>query len=156
MNPKLSDFGLSRLMTSAANANVIATATALGYRAPELTKLRKATTRSDVYSFGIVLLELLTGKSPAEATSGDQTAGMELPEWVASIVKEEWTNEIFDLELMRGSAPSEDELISTLQLAMNCVAPSPGTRPSMTDVSRQLDETLRKPEHTTSSDSSAM
>lgn len=57
----ISDFGLSRLMTPAANANVVATAGSLGYRAPELTKLKKATTKSDVYSFGIVLLELLTG-----------------------------------------------------------------------------------------------
>lgn len=59
----ISDFGLSRLMTPAANANVVATAGSLGYRAPELTKLKKATTKSDVYSFGIVLLELLTGNS---------------------------------------------------------------------------------------------
>lgn len=57
----ISDFGLSRLMTPAANANVVATAGSLGYRAPELTKLKKASTKSDVYSFGIVLLELLTG-----------------------------------------------------------------------------------------------
>ncbi|MCO5569867.1 hypothetical protein L7F22_023581 [Adiantum nelumboides] len=159
VNAKLSDFGLSRLMTTAANANVIATASALGYRAPELTKLRKATTKSDVYSFGIVLLELLTGKSPGETASTDQTAGMDLPEWVASIVKEEWTNEIFDLELMKGSAPSEDELINTLQLAMNCVTPSPGSRPAIEEVMRQLEETLNKPDQgrqTTSSESSAV
>lgn len=159
MNAKLSDFGLSRLMTTAANANVIATASALGYRAPELTKLRKATTKSDVYSFGIVLLELLTGKSPGETASTDQTAGMDLPEWVASIVKEEWTNEIFDLELMKGAAPSEDELINTLQLAMNCVTPSAGSRPAIEEVTRQLEETLNKPDQgrqTTSSESSAV
>lgn len=159
MNAKLSDFGLSRLMTTAANANVIATASALGYRAPELTKLRKATTKSDVYSFGIVLLELLTGKSPGETASTDQTAGMDLPEWVASIVKEEWTNEIFDLELMKGAAPSEDELINTLQLAMNCVTPSAGSRPTIEEVTRQLEETLNKTEQgrqTTSSESSAV
>jgi serine/threonine protein kinase len=181
LGPRLSDFGLSRLMTSAANAAVVATAAALGYRAPELTKLRRATPRSDVYSFGVVLLELLTGKSPADAAAGggEHTAGLELPEWVASIVKEEWTNEIFDLELMRGGSssvgsgsgsggahgPSEDELISTLQLAMNCVAPSPSARPPMADVSRHLDDILRRPEHnsaaamptntTTSSDSSS-
>eukprot|EP00250_Pteridium_aquilinum_P019829 c24590_g1_i1 orf=204-2549(+) len=159
MHAKLSDFGLSRLMTTAANASVIATASALGYRAPELTKLRKATTKSDVYSFGIVLLELLTGKSPGEAASADQTAGMDLPEWVASIVKEEWTNEIFDLELMKGAAPSEDELINTLQLAMNCVTPSAGSRPAIEEVTRQLEETLNKPEQgrqTTSSESSVV
>ena len=41
-NAKIADYGLSRLMTAAANTNVIATAGALGYRAPELSKLKKA------------------------------------------------------------------------------------------------------------------
>lgn len=63
-NAKISDFGISRLMTAAANSSVIAAAGALGYRAPELSKLKKATTKTDVYSFGVILLELLTGKSP--------------------------------------------------------------------------------------------
>ncbi|URD84563.1 Leucine-rich repeat receptor-like protein kinase [Musa troglodytarum] len=81
-NAKISDFGLSSLMTSAASSNVIATAGALGYRAPELSKLKKANTKTDAYSLGVVMLELLTGKSPAEVTNG-----MDLPHWVASIVK---------------------------------------------------------------------
>jgi serine/threonine protein kinase len=61
VNACISDYGLSRLMTPAANANVVATARSLGYRAPELTKIKRASTKSDVYSFGIILLELLTG-----------------------------------------------------------------------------------------------
>ncbi|MCO5550970.1 hypothetical protein L7F22_004465 [Adiantum nelumboides] len=140
-NAKLSDFGLSRLMTQAANSNVIATAGALGYRAPELTKLRKATTKSDVYSFGIVLLELLTGKAPGEGpSSGPAEATMDLPEWVASIVKQEWTQEVFDLELMKGRAPGDEELINTLQLAMHCVKLAPLERPEMSEVLLQLEQ----------------
>ncbi|KAI5068329.1 hypothetical protein GOP47_0017152 [Adiantum capillus-veneris] len=141
-NAKLSDFGLSRLMTQAANSNVIATAGALGYRAPELTKLRKATTKSDVYSFGIVLLELLTGKAPGEGPSSGPTEGttMDLPDWVASIVKQEWTQEVFDIELMKGRAPGDEELINTLQLAMNCVTLAPLERPEMSEVLQQLEQ----------------
>jgi len=59
--PKISEYGISRLMTPAAVSNVIATAGSSGYHAPELTKSNKPTTKSDVYSFGILLLELLTG-----------------------------------------------------------------------------------------------
>ncbi len=59
--PKISEYGISRLMTPAAVSNVIATAGSSGYHAPELTKSKKPTTKSDVYSFGILLLELLTG-----------------------------------------------------------------------------------------------
>ncbi|KAK9154052.1 hypothetical protein Sjap_001532 [Stephania japonica] len=134
-NPKISDYGLSRLMTTAANSNVIATAGALGYRAPELSKLKKASTKTDVYSLGVIILELLTGKSPGEAMNG-----VDLPQWVASIVKEEWTNEVFDLELMRDASTSGDELLNTLKLALHCVDPSPAARPDVQQVLQQLEE----------------
>ncbi|CAN6362028.1 unnamed protein product [Urochloa humidicola] len=136
-NPKISDFGLSRLMTTAANSNVLAATGALGYRAPELSKLKKANAKTDVYSLGVIILELLTGKSPAESTNG-----MDLPQWVASIVKEEWTSEVFDLELMRDAAagPVGDELMDTLKLALHCVDPAPSVRPEASEVLKQLEQ----------------
>ncbi|KAK9075412.1 hypothetical protein SSX86_003735 [Deinandra increscens subsp. villosa] len=134
-NPKIADFGLSRLMSAAANSNVIATAGALGYRAPELSKLKKANTKTDVYSLGVIILELLTGKSPGEAMDG-----VDLPQWVASIVKEEWTNEVFDLELMKDASVIGDELLNTLKLALHCVDPSPSARPEVQLVLQQLEE----------------
>ncbi|KAL7184231.1 hypothetical protein ACSBR2_026392 [Camellia fascicularis] len=139
-NAKISDYGLSRLMTAAANSNVIATAGALGYRAPELSKLKKANTKTDVYSLGVIILELLTGKSPGEAMNGT-----DLPQWVASIVKEEWTNEVFDLELMSDANAIGDELLNTLKLALHCVDPSPSARPEVRQIVQQLEE-IRPPE----------
>ncbi|KAG4953258.1 hypothetical protein JHK87_038852 [Glycine soja] len=135
VNAKIADFGLSRLMTTAANSNVIATAGALGYRAPELSKLKKANTKTDVYSLGVILLELLTGKPPGEAMNG-----VDLPQWVASIVKEEWTNEVFDVELMRDASTYGDEMLNTLKLALHCVDPSPSARPEVQQVLQQLEE----------------
>lgn len=134
-NAKISDYGLSRLMTASAAANVIATAGALGYRAPELSKLKKANTKTDVYSLGVIILELLTGKSPGEAMNG-----VDLPQWVASIVKEEWTNEVFDLELMKDASTIGDELLNTLKLGLHCVDPSPSSRPEIQQVLQQLEE----------------
>ncbi|BAF28966.2 Os12g0107700 [Oryza sativa Japonica Group] len=140
---KIADFGLSRLMTTAANSNVLAAAGALGYRAPELSKLKKASAKTDVYSLGVIILELLTGKSPAETTNG-----MDLPQWVASIVKEEWTSEVFDLELMRDgdNGPAGDELVDTLKLALHCVDQSPSVRPDAREVLRQLEQIRPGPE----------
>ena len=135
-NPKISDVGLSRLMTTAANTTVIATEGSLGYRAPELSKLKNATTKTDIYSLGVIILELLTGKSPSEGPDG-----VDLPQWVASIVKEEWTNEVFDVELMREDTfNSSDELLNTLKLALHCVDPSPAARPEAEQVIQQLEE----------------
>ncbi|KAK4489311.1 hypothetical protein RD792_005115 [Penstemon davidsonii] len=145
INAKIADYGLSRLMTAAANANVITTAGALGYRAPELSKLKKASTKTDIYSLGVIILELLTGKSPGEAMDG-----VDLPQWVASIVKEEWTNEVFDLELMRDASVIGDELLNTLKLALHCVDPSPSARPEAQMVLQQLEE-IRQEETATSS-----
>ncbi|KAL5209807.1 hypothetical protein ABZP36_005430 [Zizania latifolia] len=137
-NAKIDDSGLSCLMTAAANSNVIAAAGALGYRAPELSKLKKANTKTDIYSLGMIMLELLTGKSP-----GDTTNGLDLPQWVASVVEEEWTNEVFDLELMKDAATSSEtgeELVKTLKLAMHCVDPSPAARPEAQQVLTQLEQ----------------
>jgi serine/threonine protein kinase len=135
-NAHIADFGLSRLMTAAANTNVIATAGTLGYRAPELSKLKNASTKTDVYSLGVIILELLTGKSP-----GEPMTGMDLPQWVASIVKEEWTNEVFDLEIMRDAQTiGDDELLNTLKLALHCVDPTPAARPEAEQVVQQLEE----------------
>ncbi|KAF4369169.1 hypothetical protein F8388_023033 [Cannabis sativa] len=116
--------GANKCKTAA--SNVIATAGALGYRAPKLSKLKKANTKTDVYSLGVIMLELLTGKTPGEAMNG-----LDLPQWVASIVKEEWTNEVFDLELMRAAPSIGDELLNTLKLALHCVDPSPSARPEV-------------------------
>ncbi|XP_076928903.1 putative leucine-rich repeat receptor-like protein kinase IMK3 [Bidens hawaiensis] len=144
LNPKIGDYGLSRLMTTAANLNVVATAGALGYRAPELSKLKKANTKTDMYSLGVIMLELLTGKSPGEVADG-----VDLPQWVASIVKEEWTNEVFDLDLMKDATAIGDELLNTLKLALHCVDPTPSARPEAQLVLQQLEQI--RPETATSS-----
>ncbi|OMO84971.1 hypothetical protein CCACVL1_10528 [Corchorus capsularis] len=71
---------------------------------------------------------------------GEPMNGMDLPQWVASIVKEEWTNEVFDLELMRDTPTINDELLNTLKLALHCVDPSPAARPEAQQVLQQLEE----------------
>jgi hypothetical protein len=83
------------------------------------------------------MLELLTGKSP-----GDTTNGLDLPQWVASVVEEEWTNEVFDLEPLKDAAGSEtgEELVKTLKLALHCVDPSPTARPEAQQVLEQLEQ----------------
>ncbi|KAI4356075.1 hypothetical protein L6164_000125 [Bauhinia variegata] len=148
-NAHITDFGLSRLMTNSANTNIIATAGNLGYNAPELSKTKKPNTKTDVYSLGVIILELLTGKPPGEPTNG-----LDLPQWVASIVKEEWTNEVFDLELMRDTPANSDELLNTLKLALHCVDPSPAARPEAQQILQQLEE-IKPDLATTSADDGA-
>ncbi|TVU26797.1 hypothetical protein EJB05_29361, partial [Eragrostis curvula] len=134
-NPKIADFSQSSLITADANSNVLSDAGALGYRAPELEKLEEANAKTDVYSMGVIFLQLLTGKSAANRANG-----MDLPQWVASIV-EEWNSKVYP-ELMRDAAAGTvgDELTDTLKLALQCVDPSPSVRPEAREVLRQLEQ----------------
>uniref|UniRef100_M4F3U7 Protein kinase domain-containing protein n=1 Tax=Brassica campestris TaxID=3711 RepID=M4F3U7_BRACM len=86
-------------------------------------------------SLGVIILELLTGKSPSEALNG-----VDLPQWVATAVKEESTNEVFDVELLSDVNTMGDELLNTLKLALHCVDPTPSTRPEAQQVMTQLGE----------------
>lgn len=128
----ISDYGLAQLLNSSSAASRI-----VGYRAPEVTDARKVTQKSDVYSFGVLLLELLTGKAPTQAALNDE--GIDLPRWVQSVVREEWTAEVFDLELMRYQN-IEEEMVSMLQIAMQCVDPVPERRPKMNNVLLLLED----------------
>lgn len=133
----ISDLGLATVLSGLATPISRAT----GYRAPEVTDTRKATQPADVYSFGVVLLELLTGKSPIHGTTsgggGDEI--MHLVRWVHSVVREEWTAEVFDIELMR--YPNiEEEMVEMLQIAMSCVVRLPDQRPKMPDLVKLIED----------------
>ncbi|GAB4828864.1 hypothetical protein Ancab_018524 [Ancistrocladus abbreviatus] len=138
-NARVSDFGLSVFAPATSNPR------SNGYRAPESLDGRKLTQKADVYSFGVLLLELLTGKCPslvdgsgpygAVAVSGV----VDLPRWVQSVVREEWTAEVFDLELMRYK-DIEEEMVGLLQIAMACTCASPDQRPKMGQVVKLIDE----------------
>lgn len=129
----VSDVGLAVLMNS---VMVPATRTP-GYRAPEVTDTRRALEAADVYSFGVVLLELLTGKSPIHVEGCDEVVN--LVRWVNSVVREEWTAEVFDVELLR--YPNiEEEMVEMLQIGLSCVAKMPEQRPKMMDIASRIEQ----------------
>ncbi|KAK1419137.1 hypothetical protein QVD17_28295 [Tagetes erecta] len=135
----ISDIGLSAIMSQIATP----IARAAGYRAPEITDTRKVSQPSDVYSFGVFLLELLTGKSPVHTTTGDEI--IHLVRWVHLVVREEWTGEVFDVELLK--YPNiEEEMVEMLQIAMACVARVPDQRPKMVEVVKMLEGVRRNTE----------
>ncbi|KAL6496594.1 hypothetical protein OROGR_029852 [Orobanche gracilis] len=131
----VSDFGLNPLVSNSSiplNHRMM-----MGYQAPEVLETRKVTFKSDVYSFGVFLLELLTGKTPNQASLGGE--GTDLPRWVQSVVREEWTAEVFDIEIMRYQNV-EEKMVQLLQIGMACVAVVPDQRPEVQQVLRMIED----------------
>ncbi|KAK9158768.1 hypothetical protein Scep_005342 [Stephania cephalantha] len=129
----ISDFGLALLLNP-----IHVTARLGGYRAPEQVETKKLSQKADVYSFGVLLLELLTARPPSQSGHQDDMA-MDLPKWVRSVVRDEWTAEVFDPELLRYKN-IEEEMVAMLQVAMACVTQQPDKRPNMLEVVKMIQD----------------
>ncbi|XP_023529157.1 probable inactive receptor kinase At1g48480 [Cucurbita pepo subsp. pepo] len=132
---RVSDFGLAQLAMSPSAPSRVA-----GYRAPEVTDSRKVSQKADIYSFGVLLLEMLTGKPPTHSIFNEEA--VDLPRWVQSVVQEEWTAEVFDEQLLRYQNV-EEEMVQLLELALQCTVPYPDNRPEMDEIVRRIEELCR-------------
>ena len=128
----ITDVGLTPLMNTPPTMS-----RANSYRAPEVTESRKITQKSDIYSFGVILLEMLTGRTPLGYAGYEDM--VDLPRWVRSVVREEWTAEVFDEELLRGQY-AEEEMVQMLQIALACVAKVADNRPRIDEAVRTIEE----------------
>ncbi|KAL7135443.1 hypothetical protein ABFS83_11G096600 [Erythranthe nasuta] len=132
--PRVTDFLLAHLARpgSASGPSWVE-----GYRALEVTDPQRVSQKADVYSFGVLVLEMLTGKSPVVGEDG-----FDLPIWVRSVVKDEWTSEVFDAELLRYQNVEED-MVRLLQIGVDCTEYYPDKRPSMAEVATKIEELCR-------------
>ncbi|KAF3446484.1 hypothetical protein FNV43_RR11663 [Rhamnella rubrinervis] len=91
------------------------------YKSPEYTQFDKTTNKSDVWSLGILILEMLTGKFPENYLKAGKRSGnnSDLATWVNSVVREEWTGEVFDKD-MNDTKNGEGELLKLLRIGLCC------------------------------------
>nr|GLL48173.1 receptor-like protein kinase HSL1 [Ipomoea trifida] len=106
-----------------------------GYLAPEYAYSAKATTKCDVYSYGVVLMELITGKKPVEAEFGESK---NIVYWVSSKVEtKEGAYEVLD---KRVSDSFKEYMMKALRIAIRCTYRTPTLRPTMNEVVQHLME----------------
>lgn len=91
----------------------------VAYKSPEFTQQDRISRKSDVWSLGILILEILTGKFPANYLRQGKGANDELAAWVESISRTEWTSEVFDKE-MRAGKEHEGQMLKLLKIGLRC------------------------------------
>ncbi|CAH9111323.1 unnamed protein product [Cuscuta epithymum] len=135
LSAKISDFGLARLDEEENTHISTRVAGTIGYMAPEYAMRGYLTDKADVYSFGIVLLEIVSGKSNTNYRPKEEF--VYLLDW--GYVLEEQGNLLDIVDESLGSTYSEKEALTMLKLALLCANPSPTLRPSMSSVVKMLD-----------------
>ncbi|XP_047330746.1 receptor protein kinase-like protein ZAR1 [Impatiens glandulifera] len=155
MDPKISDFGLGRLanitggltptlpyieMTSydpSSHGNLSSC-----YQAPEALKTLKPSQKWDVYSYGVILLELISGRTPIVQVGKKE---MNLVNWIELCIEEKTPlSDVLD-PCLAEDADKEEEIIAVLKIAMACIQSNPERRPSMKHISESLERLESSP-----------
>uniref|UniRef100_A0A0D9X0H4 Protein kinase domain-containing protein n=1 Tax=Leersia perrieri TaxID=77586 RepID=A0A0D9X0H4_9ORYZ len=136
---KVADFGFSKYAPQEgdSNASIEVRGTA-GYLDPEYYTTQSLSTKSDVFSFGVVLLEIVTGREPLDVQRPRNEWG--LVEWAKPYIREYRIEEIVDPGI-KGQYCSE-AMWRVLEVASVCTEPFSTFRPSMEDVVRELEDAL--------------
>ncbi|XP_027090912.1 uncharacterized protein [Coffea arabica] len=131
--PQIGDIELCKVIDPSKSTGSLSTvAGSVGYIPPEYAYTMRVTMPGNVYSFGVLLLELLTGK-PAVSQ------GTELAKWVLSnsAQQNKWDN-ILDFSVIKTSLAVRSQMLAVLKVALACVSASPEGRPKMKSVLRMV------------------
>ncbi|KAG0614658.1 hypothetical protein M758_6G193700 [Ceratodon purpureus] len=151
LEPHISDFGVAKVMAmKPKDKNMLSTAFVTGtygYIAPEYGFGTTVTPKVDVYSYGVLVLELLTGKQPVDPSFGDH---MHIVEWVRARVQQSGSlpqknvganvgEAVLDPKLLRATSKDQKEhMLRVLRIALRCTRETPTDRPTMREVVEML------------------
>ncbi|XP_020114717.1 PTI1-like tyrosine-protein kinase At3g15890 [Ananas comosus] len=127
---RVADFGFAKLIPDGATHVTTKVKGTLGYLAPEYAMFGKASESCDVYSFGVLLLELASGKRPIENLSPTQK--LAISDWALPLAREGRFSEIADPKLNGNYV--EEELKRLVLVGLVCTQSKPERRPTMLEV----------------------
>ncbi|KAG2380294.1 hypothetical protein LR48_Vigan543s000200 [Vigna angularis] len=134
-NPKVSDFGLAKLLSADHSYVTTRVMGTFGYVAPEYACTGMLTEKSDVYSFGILIMEIITGRSPVDYSRPQ--GEVNLIEWLKSMVGNRKSEEVVDPKI--AEKPSSRAIKRALLVALRCVDPDAAKRPKIGHVIHMLE-----------------
>ncbi|MFS7958812.1 putative protein kinase RLK-Pelle-DLSV family [Helianthus anomalus] len=142
LRAKIADFGLARSFQDDKSHISTAIAGTLGYMAPEYLAHGQLTEKADVYSFGVLILEVVTGIENNGGKSAEYTESIVSTAW--KHFKQGRVEEIFDPNLMMHSYPNVNfrkDAIKVMHVGLLCTQEAPSLRPSMPAVLKMLAKT---------------
>ncbi|CAN6467010.1 unnamed protein product [Victoria cruziana] len=134
-NAKVSDFGLAKLLGAGKSHITTRVMGTFGYVAPEYANTGLLNEKSDIYSFGVVLLEAITGRDPVDY--GRPANEVNLVDWLKVMVGSRRFEEVVDPNI--DTRPPTRALKRALLVALRCVDPDSDKRPKMGQVVRMLE-----------------
>ncbi|KAL6191870.1 hypothetical protein ACLB2K_038259 [Fragaria x ananassa] len=112
--PLITDYGLIPIVNPEHAQTLM-----VAYKSPEYVATKRITKKTDVWSLGVLILEILTGKLPTNFLQHGKGSEEDLASWVNSVPKEEWFTQVFDRE-MNASKNCEGEMLKLLKLGLEC------------------------------------
>ncbi|OWM62699.1 probable leucine-rich repeat receptor-like protein kinase At1g68400 [Punica granatum] len=131
---KLIDFGFWPLLPNRKLSEVLSVG-----KTPEFLQLKKMTHKADIYCFGIVILEIVTGKIPGKISPANDETFDDLSDWVRMVVNNDWSTEILDTEIS-GDKDGQDEMLKLTEIALECTDEMAEKRPKIGEVLRRIEE----------------
>ncbi|KAK8547060.1 hypothetical protein V6N13_099804 [Hibiscus sabdariffa] len=135
-NAYLSDFGLSRLLGTSETHATTGVAGTFGYVAPEYAMTCRVSEKADVYSYGIMLLELISDKKAFDPSFSSHANGFNIVSWACMLLRQGQAKDVFTTRLWE-TGP-HGHLVELLHLAITCTLDSLTNRPTMSRVVRKL------------------
>ncbi|KAJ4821878.1 hypothetical protein Tsubulata_018609 [Turnera subulata] len=130
--PRLADCGLAKLLPNLDRATS-------GYSAPECFQNCRYTDKSDIFSFGMILGVLLTGRDPADPFFGEAATGGSLGRWLRHLQQAGEAREALDKSIL-GEEGEEDEMLMAVRIAVVCLSDMPADRPSSDELVPMLSQ----------------
>ncbi|WJX91986.1 hypothetical protein P8452_73692 [Trifolium repens] len=138
MHAKIADFGLSRAFGNDIDSHISTRpAGTFGYIDPEFQRTGNTNKKNDIYSFGIILFELITGRKALERASGEN---LHILQWVLPTVKRGDIQNVVDPRLQ--GEFSINSAWKAVEIAMSCTSPNVDERPDMSQILVELKECL--------------
>ncbi|KAL5556988.1 hypothetical protein UlMin_039224 [Ulmus minor] len=134
-NPKVSDFGLAKLIGSEISYTTTRVMGTFGYVAPEYASTGMLNERSDVYSFGVLVMEIISGRKPVDYSRPADEA--KLVDWIKKMVSNRNSEGVLDPKLPQ--KPASRALKRVLLVALRCVDSNGQERPKMGHVVHMLE-----------------